>query len=194
MATSKVAIANAALQRLGASRIEALDQDAPNARSMAAAYDIARESLLRRYDWGFAIRRDSIAADGDQTLWGGHNRFVLPNDYLRLLRDDESGQRVDWKIESEEGVGVFIVTDDAAPLQIRYVANVDDPNFYDAAFRNALALRLALDTCQEITQSSAKKAGIQSDLDDAIAEATRSGAIEKDAQEPPEDDWVNARL
>ena len=194
MATSKVAIANGALQHLGAKRIESLGQDHPNARSMKAAYDRARKKLLRQYDWGFATRRDSIAADGDETLWGGHNRFVLPNDYLRFLRDDESGYRLDWKIESDENVGVYIVTDDASPLEIRYIADVDDPNFYDAMFIAALELQLALDTCIEITQSASKKSLIKEDFNDAIADARRVGAIEKDAQEAPEDDWVSARL
>lgn len=193
MATSKVAIGNGAMQRLGAGRIESLTQDSPNARSINAAYEPARRALLRKYDWGFAIRRESIAADGDQTSWGGHNRFVLPNDYVRVIRDNESGQRVDWKIESAADVGVYIVTDDASPLEIRYLADVDDPNFYDATFIEALECAIALRTCQEITGSSAKKDGIKDDFDTAIAEAKRTGAIEKDAQDSPEDSWLLAR-
>ncbi len=193
MATSKVAIANGALQHLGASRIESLSQDSPNARSLNAAYDRARKKLLRKYDWGFATRRASIAADGDQTLWGEHNRFVLPNDYLRFLRDDESGFAPDWRLESDADVGVYIVTDDASPLEFKYVADVDDPNFYDALFIAAFELQLALDTCHEITQSASKKAAIKGDFDEAIAEAMRLGAIEKPAQEAPEDSWISAR-
>src|SRR3954470_7295005 len=112
MALSKVAIANGALQKLGAKRIESLDQNTPNARSMSAAYDSARRALLRKYTWGFAKRRASIAADGSQTAWGEHNRYTVPNDYLRMIRDDESGLNVDWQIESADD-GVFIITDDA---------------------------------------------------------------------------------
>jgi hypothetical protein len=194
MATSKVAIANGALQKLGADRIEAFNQDAPNARSVSNAYDNVRTTLLREYDWGFAIRRASIAADGDQTLWGEHNRFVLPNDYIRYLRDDESGKRVDWKTESDPDVGVYIVTDDASPLNIRYIADVDDPNFYDALFVEAFQNKLASEMCQEITQSTSKKANIDADFESAIAKAKKFGAIEKDAQDPPEDDWILARL
>jgi hypothetical protein len=190
--TSKVQIANSALQRLGAKRIESLSENSPNARSMNAAYDPARKKLLRKYDWGFAIRRASIAADGDQTLWGEHNRYVLPNDYIRLIRDNETHYRVDWRIESDENVGVYIVTDDASPLEVRYIADVDDPNFYDALFADAFSCQIALDTCQEITQSTSKKSSIQSDFDVAISDAKKFGAIEKDAQEAPQDDWLTA--
>src|SRR5437773_2024005 len=100
MATSEVGIANAALGKLGSSRkIESLTQNDPNARTMSGAYVRIRDALLRRYTWGFSIRRASIAADGSQTTWGKHNRYSLPNDFLRLTRDNETGRAVDWRIE-----------------------------------------------------------------------------------------------
>ncbi len=194
MSTSNVAIANGALQRLGVSqKLESLTANNPNARTMNLAFEPVRAALLRKYDWGFAIRRDSIAADGDQTLWGEHNRFVLPNDYIRVIRDDESGASVDWKIESDEDVGVYIVTDDDSPLEIRYLADVTDPNFFDALFVEAFECALALKTCKEITGSTTAKESIKDDYDTAIAEAKKSGAIEKAAQEAPEDSWITAR-
>lgn len=189
MAVSSVAIANRALQKLGAERIESLSQDDPNARSMNAAFGMVRDAELRRYVWSFAIKRESIAADAADTTWGSWNRYSLPNDFLRLIRDDETGQAPDWRIE-----GLFIVTADAAPLDIRYVARIDDPNFYDPLFVEAFASKLAVETCQEITQSNGKKEGAQRDYDFAINEAKRVGAIEKEAQEFPEDSWLNARL
>ena len=57
-------------------------------------------------------------------VWGGWTRYSLPNDFLRLIRDDESGLDVDWKIE-----GLYILSADASPLEIRYIANIEDPNF-----------------------------------------------------------------
>jgi hypothetical protein len=189
VAVSKVAIANRALQMLGAARIESLTQDTPNARSMNAAYDPVRLRLLRKYDWGFAIKRTSIAADGDPTEWGGLNRFTLPNDYVRLLRDDESGDRLDWKIE-----GRYIVTKDAAPLKIKYIANITTATMFDVGFDEALAAALALDTCEEITQSTSKKQGLYKDFEDALDDAGVANAKEKDAQVSLEDDWVLARI
>lgn len=194
MATSRVAIANRALQKLGAKRIESLTQDAPNARSMNAAFDLVRDAELRRYRWGFAIRRATIAADGDDTDWGDWNRYSVPGDFLALIRDDETGIAPDWRLEAgAEGEGMFIVTADASPIYIRYVARVEDPNSYDPLFIEALASKLALETCEEITQSTSKKESLRSDYDFAISEATRLGAIEKPAQEFPEDEWLSAR-
>lgn len=162
---------------------------------MNALFTLVRDAELRRYRWDFATRRTSLSADGSDPEWGDWNRFSVPNDYLALIRDDESGQAVDWRLESgEEGEGVFIVTADEAPLDIRYVARVEDPNVFDPLFVVAFASRLALEACEEVTGSTTKKAGIKVDYEDAINEARRAGAIEKPAQEFPEDEWVNARL
>ena len=188
MATSEVAIANRALQKLGASRISSLTQDDPNARSMNAAFDLVRDAELRRYDWSFAIKRESIAADATDTTWGDWNRYPLPNDFLKLIRDDESESNLDWRIE-----GLYIVTADASPLEIRYVARVEDANYYDALFIEAFACKLALECCEEITQSTSKKESIKDDYDKAVAEARRLGAIEKPAMVFPEDEWLAAR-
>lgn len=185
---SNVAIANGALQRLGALRITALDQDRPNARSMNACFDRVRDALIRQYDWSFAIKRASIAADGDDPVWGDYNRYAIPNDYCRMLRDDESGIRVDWKLE-----GGYILTRDAAPLEIRYIALITDPTLFDTLFVPTLELKLALATCKEITGSNSLKHDLYAELGDAIAEAKKFGAIEKGSKEFDEDDWITAR-
>jgi hypothetical protein len=189
VAVSKVAIANRALQKLGTKRIESLNQDHPNARSINACFDILRDALLRQYRWSFAIKRDSIAADGDGPTWGDWDRFTLPNDFIALIRDDESGHAVDWKIE-----GLHILSADGAPLEIRYVARIEDTNYYDALFVEALASKIAFECCEEITGSTAKKDRAERDLENAINEAIRIGAIEKPAEEFPEDEWITARL
>jgi len=192
MALSKVGIANLALQKLGAKRIESFTQDHPNARSINAAYDFVRRKELGAHRWGFATRRASIAADASQTSWGTHNRFTLPNDYLYLILDDETVYPVDWQIESATD-GTFVITDDAAPLNIRYVADVDDPNYYNALFADVFVCALAHHCCEEITGSTSKRQDIAVEKRDVIARAYQQGAIEKPAQEFPEDEWVTAR-
>ena len=152
MAISNVAIANRALQKLGAKRIESLTENSPNARSMNAAFAIVRDAELRRYTWSFAIKRASIAADGAGPEWNDWNRYGLPNDFIALIRDDETDTFMDWKIE-----GLYILSADASPLKIRYLAQIDDPTFYDPVFVGAFSMKLASETCEEITQSTSKR-------------------------------------
>lgn len=191
MSTSDVDIANEALQLLGQPRrLESLTQDHPNARTMNAAFVRTRQSLLRRYEWSFAKMRASVAADPDQTVWGEHNRYTLPNAFLRLSRDNETGFSVDWKIE-----GAFIVTDDDSPLEFIYIADMTDANAFDALFREAFANRLAFVTCKEITGSTDLHRVINKDYDDVIGEAKLANAIEKPAQklDDEDDSWLLAR-
>lgn len=188
MALSNVAIANRALQKLGAKRIESLTENSPNARSINAAFAQVRDMELRRYDWNFAIKRASIAADGSDSTWGNWNRYSLPNDFLRLIRDNETGIEVDWKIE-----GIYILSADASPLQIRYIARIEDPNYYDPLFVAMFAGRLAMEVAIEISGGTSKKDSVAADYKTDLEEAKKLGAFEKAAQEFNEDEWIAAR-
>lgn len=192
MAASTVSIANRALQKLGAKRISSLDQDNPNARSMNAAFESVRDAELRRYDWSFAISRASVAADSTDAIdvgGGTWKRYSLPNDFLKLIRDDESGFHVDWKIE-----GLYILSTDASPLTFKYIAKITDPTYFDPLFSEAFAAKLALECAVEIKDASVTDfQSIADSYQDAISEAKRIGAIEKPAQEFPEDPWLAAR-
>ncbi len=192
---STTSVANLALQKLGANRIETLTEGSPNARALNAVLEHTRDIELQRYDWGFAIRRAQVAADADAPTWGDWNRYGVPGDFLRLLRDDETGIAPDWRIEAgADGEGRFIITADASPIEFRYIARIVDPNAMNALFLEAWACRMAYQTCEKITGSTGKRGEIKDEYKDAIAEARRLGAIEKPAQEAPEDSWILSRL
>lgn len=185
---SEIDIVNRALQRLGAQRIQSLDQDHPNARSAAAAYPLVRDRLLRSYPWGFAIRRVLLPALSERTTFGGLYRYPLPSDFLRLLPPEGTNKR-DWRIEGPE-----IVTADGPPLAVRYIARVTDATQFDAAFAEALSALLAVELAYEINQSIGVVQLAQAAYAQAITEAKRVGAFETPPQEFPEDDWIVAML
>lgn len=194
MAVDEVTIANRALQKLGARRIDSLGEDSPNARSVAEAYPVVRDRLLRQYAWNFAIGRARVAADADLTLWGELNRFRKPDDFLRLLRGTEAGtddiERVKtWRLE-----GNFIVTDAAAPLEFRYVRRVTNPAEFDSLFAELLAVTLAAEIADDITQDSGRVERLYAEKDVLEAEARKVNSLENPAEEPPEDSWLQARL
>ena len=132
---SEVEIANRALQKLGAARITSLTDNSVNARACNACYTVLRDSELRAHPWNFSISRAILAADATVPVFTRANAFQLPSDFLRLLpRDPEDNIDFhDWQIEGQK-----IYTNDAAPLHIRYVAQVTDPNKMDVLFRETL--------------------------------------------------------
>lgn len=188
---SEVEIANRALQRLGEGRITALTEASVSARAITTAFATVRDAELRAHPWNFSVKRAQLAASGTAPAFGPANAFALPSDFLRLLPQDVGRQAndSDWVIE-----GQSILTDDSTPLEIRYVRRVTDPNQMDPLFREALALRLAKELCEQITQSNTKIQLINSDYQAIIAKARNADAMEVPAEEPPEDTWVTVRL
>lgn len=187
---SDVEICNRALQRLGSKRIVSLSEDSVAARACNVAYTVIRDAELRAHPWSFAVKRATLAADATSPDWGKANAFTLPSDFLRLLPTypERNGLFIDHEIESGK-----ILTNDSAPLYIRYIYRVTDPNQMDVLFRESLAVKLAFELCEELTQSNTKKDGLSVDYKSAIREAKRTNAIEKIADQPPEDEWVTVR-
>lgn len=187
---SEVGICNRALQKLGAKRIVSLTDDSVNARACNTAYAAVRDGELRAHPWSFATNRAQLSADSSAPLFGRAASYQLPSTCLRLLSPypEVNLNSMDWVIEGRK-----IYTNDSAPLNVRFTDQVTDPNQMDALFREALACKLALEMCEELTQSNTKKADIRSDYTAAIREARRSNAMEKIAEMPPEDTWVTVR-
>lgn len=187
---SEVGICSRALQKLGARRISSLTEDSSNARACNAAYEVLRDAELRAHPWSFATDRASLAADSSSPDFGRSNAFQLPSDCLRLLPPypEDNLNSHDWQIEGRK-----IYTDESAPLRIRYIKKVSDPNEMDPLFRELLATRIALELCEEVTQSNTKKDALKDDYRNGLNEARRANAIERVAQQPPEDEWITKR-
>jgi len=188
---SEVDICNRALQKLGAERITSLSEDSRNARACNAAYSTVRDALLRAHPWNFAIERAELAADATEPAWGRANAFQLPSDFLRLLPNypEDAVNSTDWQIEGQK-----IYTDDDAPIYIRYIKRTTDTATFDPLFVEALSAKMALELCEEITQSNTKKSDLKDDFKTMILEARRNNAFENIAAESPTDTWITGRL
>lgn len=190
MATSDVSICNLALQKLGAARIMARSENSRNAKSVAACYEALRDNELRKYLWNFAKRRASLAASSTVPAFTFANAFPVPTDFLRLIKPVRLG--LDWTLEQHVGA-LAILTNDAAPLSMRYLAKVTNPTLFDPAFVEMLACKIAWHTCEDITQSNTKKAALMQEYGEHRAEARKTNAFELPSQDEPEDDWLVSR-
>lgn len=188
---SVVGICNRGLQKLGANRISSLtDENSKNARACNACYEDLRDAELRAHSWNFAIDRVSLAADSEAPTFGRTNAFQLPSDFLKLLEPypEYNYNSIEWQVE-----GGKIYTDDTAPLNIRYIKKITNPDLMDPLFREALATKIAFELCEEITQSNTKKEALRQDYKMAISVARKANAIERVALILPEDEWLSAR-
>ena len=203
---SVVGICNRALQKVGANRILALTDNSREARSCNNAYDSVRQALLRKYRWNFAITRVVLAPDSATPAYDYLYQFTLPSDCLRIILPNDN--TLDWQVEGRkiltnggtqssaiEGASLTggTGTSSTVALRLRYVSDVSDPNIFDAMFREALALKLAVEMCDELTQSNAKKQALRDEYKDYIADCYLSDSLESIPVDPPEDLWVTAR-
>ena len=187
---SEVDICNRALQKLGAKRIVSLSEDSTNARACNAAYDLLRDFELELHPWLFAIQRATLAADSEEPEWGRANAFQLPSDCLRILPPypEDNLNDLDWQIEGRK-----LLTDETAPLYLRYIARIEDPNAMAPSFREALACRIALELAEQLTQSNTKKEGLREDYKATILAARKNNAIQSIPAKSPDDPWITGR-
>lgn len=189
--SSEVEICNRALQKLGAQRITSLTDGSKNARACLTAYYPLRDAEQRKHRWSFCVQRFSLAASNTAPLFGKTNFYPLPSGWLRLLEPDPK-----WNLNDRDWVieGDSICTDDAAPLQVRLIMKIEDPNVMDPLFREALAAKIAEEICEELTQSNEKKSVAKQDYKEAIAEAKKINGIEDPPQEAPLDTYITSRF
>ena len=191
---SQVGIANRALTKLGSARITSLDEDSKAAATLNSMYDDVLDACLREHVWSFAKTRAQLAALADAPLFGFGYQYRLPADFIRLI---QIGQFLVYPKTDTRGLFSIesgnILTDLQAPLYIRYLKRVTDPNAMDALFREAFACRLAIEACEAITQSSTKRQAAWAEHDRAIAQAIRVNAIERPSQPVGDDTWLESR-
>lgn len=197
---SVIQVANRALTKLGAARIISLSDDNKQARAVASCFDDLRDDELRAHRWQFAMKRTELAALSEAPAYGYQYQYAVPADFLRIdMVDDRypsaimdnyiDAEYLEWTLE-----GNVILTDIGSPLKLRYIAQVTDPNSWDSNFREALASRIAMEICEDLTQSDTKKTAASRDYQRAITQAVRIGAIEKPPIMPPDNSWVISRI
>lgn len=187
---SVVEICNRALQKLGAKRITSIGEDSINARACNVAYGPVRLALLRSHTWSCALARVQLAANSTEPLFGKAYSYPLPSNYLRLMPPDPeyNSNSHDWQIEGRD-----ILTNDSAPLDVRYICDLEDANVMDALFREALSAKLAVELCEELSQSNSKKESLKDDFKDVIRDAKRVNAILNISAKPPVSEWITVR-
>ncbi len=198
---SKIQIINRGLQLLGSPAISSIQENSRGARAMNRAYDPVKLNELRKHFWNFSIKRISIAASATLPIFGKGNYFLLPGDFLMLAPMDQAygitaGGPIsgppsvnDWQIEGNQ-----IVSNELGPINMRYVSSDLNESLFDASFCEAFAASLAVNICEELTQSNTKLQNLARMYDDAIKMARRRNAFENRPVQSPTDTWITSRF
>ena len=197
---SDVDIANRALTKLGAARIGAFNEQNKQARAVESMFDIVRDAELRAHIWAFSVKRDTLTVDTNSPDWGFNFQYVIPTDCLRIIQVNEfypgpdmsdyrNMSTAEYQIE-----GGFILSHEADDLKVRYISQVTDTTKWDSTFVEAFACKLAVELAEDLTQSNTKRQLAWDEYKQALTTAIRSGAIEQQHTDMPDDSWMLSRI
>jgi hypothetical protein len=194
---SQTEICNNALTKLGQARIVAITDNVKAARSLNAIWAMKRDAELAAHPWTFSTRRAQLPAAVATPAFGWGYSFPLPAEYLRLVEVGENfvlymADTTPYFQVEGDATGQNILCDETSPLNVRYIARVENTGLWSPLFCEALACRLAAELAEDLTQSARKKDSAWSDWKMAIQLARRANAIEQPPQPSIETAWVRA--
>lgn len=151
---------------------------------------------------GVALVRPNIIyplGAGPSSQSYSQNIYKLPAGFLRfapqnpkvavpMLGGPTGNSYTDWQVENG-----YIVSSDAGPIRLRFVADVTDVSKMDAMFCEGLAARIGIEVAQPITQSDGRLQTIASMYKRFMDEARTINAIEAGYDDPPDDVYVSVR-
>lgn len=129
------------------------------------------------------------------------NVYLLPGAYLREAPTDPKAGNIsylgapsdltadDWTFESD-----MLVSQSSDLIVMRFVANVTRVPKMDPMFCEGLACRIALELCEELTQSQQKMQGIGAQYKLFMSEARTVNGIEQGPVQTTEDDYIACRV
>jgi len=198
MATSTVDIVNKALNHLGVRPIASLTEDSEPAERASAIYESVRDDVLRAYAWGFATKITTLAAISDETVSGWEYLYVYPANCLRIRKvfedtDATDPVGVEFKEVQSPTTAQRAIAANITPAYVEYTIKVSDPNSYDPAFIEAMALKLAASLAHQLTGDKALGPQIQGFYTGALSEAKRLDSTEKKLTDTSESSFHQAR-
>jgi hypothetical protein len=200
MATSQISIVNIALSRLRIATINSLDDASEEARQARLHWDVARDAVLREYDWNFARRRKALALYDAEPI-GWTYAYAYPSDCVKARRLltadgalDPNGLPYEFEAGRTEDGSHRAIMCDIEECVLEYTCRADVASEYDALFVDALAWRLGAEISMTLRgEASAWNAAMQS-YGLALGRAMACDANEGFVRNDNAGDLVNCRI
>lgn len=189
---SVVGICRIALDLLGDYTITDLSDGSKQARLCDRNYPAMRDAVLRAHPWNCAITRTSLPALSTAPSFGWTYCYQLPADCLRLLPLTEDGEfggpSIPHIVEGRK-----VLTDEPAPLKIRYIQRLTDSTVFDDLLVDAIASRLAWQIAYNLTGSRSMASDARQVYMDKISEAKRIDGLEGTIEPQEQSEWLDSR-
>lgn len=168
--TSQSRIANRALIVLGSvERIVSVEDPSPLAGQIKDLWHESRRSGIVAHPWNFALERAQLNEAPPKPVFGYARKFKLPAECLRWLPPAQGDY--DWFLGEEEGG--FILSDASAPLNIRFIKDVEDVSAWPVHFQIFMGYQLAMDLAESATQIGGNVQDMMNKREEALTEAKK---------------------
>ena len=178
-------ICNSALVKLGAERINNINEDNKRARLCLEQYEKIKQRVLRSHNWTCAIKRSVLPKLVSVLAFGEENLFQKPLDCLRIVSISVDSP---YKLEGDK------ILSYENELQISYITSTTPEEKFDACLREAIACALAADLCYAINQSNNMKAQLLQEYEFWIGEARSFNSQEITPDNYLFDTWSDSRM
>ena len=185
--SSKVEIVNLALSSLSAKLLSDFDEDTENGNRIRAVYDMAKDIMLAKHPWNFALKQAALALLDETPLYGFDSVFQLPDDYIRVVSIEDVTQAVKYKIKGRK---LYI---DDTTVNIEYVFRVTDPLEFSTGFIDAFADDIAQRLAFSITGSKTLAREAYQKAKFSLTVAKSQDAQEGFPDQLDGNEWLNAR-
>lgn len=192
MALADVDICNDALRMLDAPALASIDDLTKDGVLCKRAYPGARDVITEMFVWSAALKRVALPALTAVPAFGWNYQYQLPEDCIRALPlrkyGDPGGDLVPFEAE-----GRLILTDETAPLYLRYLKRMDVVAEITPLFGKAISARLAADIGREVTGKDGYVQIAEARLVNILRDAEAVEILRRNADETICDAWLDAR-
>ncbi len=184
---SIIGIYNIALIELGEDPAVSTTDNIKAINLCNARYADSRQAVIRMHPWNCTKKFAQLAANPNPPAFKYANAYDLPGDFIRMF-DIADNPEANWEV-----VGNQLMTDETAPLNVRYHFDLQDVTRFDALFARVVGYDLALEIGPSIVRDDAKMKRISDKLNAKILSATLVDSQEDSPREWDEDILLRSR-
>lgn len=175
---STIAICNTALSAyLGAAPISSMDEASPEAEECKRHYDQVRRSLLQRWPWVFASRREALverAINDRAGAWAysyARPAHLLSVQWVNSASAASAAFAHGRSNDAPREMTADAIYSNVPDAVIEYTRDETDPTLFTPAFADVLAASLAAAIAMPMTRDNAKKREAQQDAANLLNQA-----------------------
>ncbi|NSY17263.1 hypothetical protein [Neorhizobium sp. AL 9.2.2] len=193
---SRLGIYQSALMKIGSPRLLDLSENVASRKTIDAVYADCVEFCLELGTWDWGTRTVSLYSSTDiDPIFGYEHAIEKPGDIKKVVAISSEPTLTDPLQNHTEDAQCWYTF--CSPLYVSYVSN--DPAYglnigaWTEAFADLVAIRIAIVTCETITQSTAKLDELKRDFRTAKSNAIGINNFDDAPKRFPEGRFTQAR-